>query len=77
MRCPPVPALRDADLKKRQWFAVGDPVRVLAVGKGFSVSADAVALTPGLEGQPVRVRIDSGRTLTGVAVGDRRVEVPL
>lgn len=70
-------ALRDADLKKRQWFAVGDPVRVLATGRGFSVGAEAVALTPGFEGQSVRVRTESGRTLTGMAVGERRVEVPL
>ncbi|MBL8328427.1 MAG: flagellar basal body P-ring formation protein FlgA [Rubrivivax sp.] len=69
--------LRDADLKKRQWFAVGDAVRVVAVGRGFSVSADGVALSAGIDGQAVRVRTESGRTLSGIATGDRRVEVPL
>lgn len=70
-------ALRDADLRKRQWFAVGDTVRVLAVGKGFTVAGEGVALMPGLEGQPVRVRTEGGRVVTGVASGERRVEVVL
>lgn len=70
-------ALRDADLRKRQWFAVGDAVRVLAVGKGFTVAGEGVALTPGLEGQPARVRTEGGRLVTGVAAGERRLEVIL
>lgn len=70
-------AVRDGDLKKRIWFAAGDPVRVLAKGPGFAVGGEGVALSPGLEGQPVRVRTDSGRTVTGVATGERRVEVAL
>lgn len=70
-------ALHQGDLKKRHWFAIGDAVRVLAVGPGFSVSGEGVALSPGLEGQPVRVRTESGRTVNGVAVGERRVEVLL
>jgi flagella basal body P-ring formation protein FlgA len=69
--------LRDADLKKRQWFAAGDPVRVVAAGPGFSVSGDGLALTPGIDGQPARVRTEAGRMLTGIATGDRRVEVAL
>lgn len=70
-------ALRDVDLRKRQWFAVGDTVRVLAVGKGFTVAGEGVALTPGLEGQPARVRTEGGRLVTGVAAGERRLEVIL
>lgn len=70
-------ALHEGDLKKRQWFAIGDAVRVLAVGPGFSVSGEGVALSPGLEGQAVRVRTENGRTVNGVAVGERRVEVVL
>jgi flagellar basal body P-ring formation protein FlgA len=70
-------ALRDADLKKRVWFAIGDPVRVLAVGRGFTVTGEGVALSPGLEGQAVKVRTEGGRTVTGLATGQRRVEVAL
>lgn len=70
-------ALVDNDLKKRQMFAVGDAVRVVAAGAGFAVSGEATALTPGFEGQPVRLRADSGRTIHGVAVGERRAEIRL
>ncbi len=67
--------LRESDLKRRQWFAVGDVVRVVAVGEGFSISSEGVALTPGFEGQPAKIRTDSGRTLTGTPSGDRRIQV--
>ncbi len=70
-------APRTADLTPRHWFALGETVRVIASGPGFSISAEAQALTPGLEGQPARVRTENGRVLTGHAVGDHRVEVKL
>lgn len=70
-------AVRAEQLRRRQWFAAGDPVRIVAAGPGFAVSGEGVALGPGLEGQTVRVRTDSGRVVTGVAAGDRVVEVSL
>ena len=70
-------ALRSADLKPRQWFAAGETVTVLAQGDGFSVAGEAQALNPGIEGQLVRLRTESGRVLTGMPVGERRVEMPL
>ena len=70
-------AVRLADLKQRQWFAAGDTVQLVARGDGFSVSGEGQALSPGIEGQPVRVRTDNGRVLTGQAVGQNRVEVQL
>jgi len=70
-------ALRDGDLKRRQWFTIGEPVRITATGRGFTVGGEGVALTPGLEGQPVRVRTEGGRTVTGVATGEHRVEISL
>jgi flagella basal body P-ring formation protein FlgA len=70
-------ALRESDLKKRQWFDIGDNVRIIATGVGYSVASGGVALSPGIEGQPVRVRTDSGRTITGMATGERRVVVSL
>lgn len=76
----PLPAgapVRVADLRQRQWFAAGDTVRLVARGAGFSISGDARAMGPGIEGQPVRVRIDNGRVLSGRAVGQNRVEVQL
>jgi len=73
----PGDALRDADLRARQWFAAGDNVRIVAVGGGWRIHGEGQALNPGLEGQTVRVRTESGRIVSGVAAGDRMVEVPL
>jgi flagella basal body P-ring formation protein FlgA len=73
----PGQSLRQSHLKARQWFAAGETVTVLAQGDGFSVAGEAQALNPGIEGQPVRVRTEGGRVLTGLPVGERRVELPL
>lgn len=73
----PGDAVRAADLRLRQWFAAGTTVQVLARGNGFAVGGEGQALNPGIEGQPVRVRTDSGRVLTGLPVAERRVEVTL
>ncbi len=70
-------AVRLGDLKQRQWFAAGDTVQLVARGQGFSVSGEGQAIGPGVEGQPVRVRTDNGRILSGQAVGRNRVEVQL
>jgi flagella basal body P-ring formation protein FlgA len=70
-------AVRLVDLKQRQWFASGDTVQLVARGSGFSVSGEGQAMGPGVEGQPVRVRIDNGRVLSGQAVGRNRVELQL
>jgi flagella basal body P-ring formation protein FlgA len=73
----PGQTLRQAHLKIRQWFAAGETVKVVATGEGFSLESEAQALSNGLEGQPARVRTDSGRVLTGVPAGERRIEVSL
>jgi flagellar basal body P-ring formation protein FlgA len=69
--------LRDGDLRARQWFAAGDTVRVVAGGSGWRIHGEGQALNPGIEGQTVRVRTESGRVVSGAAVGERMVEVPL
>lgn len=73
----PGQSVRLSHLKARQWFSAGDTVSVLAQGSGFSVAGEAQALTPGIEGQPARVRTDSGRVLSGLPVGDKRLELAL
>ena len=70
-------SLRMAHLKLRQWFAAGETVRVLAQGAGFNVASEGQALTAGFEGQPAKVRTEAGRVLTGIAVGERRMELAL
>lgn len=67
--------VRRSQLRPRHWFAAGDIVKVVAQGTGFHVSGVGQALTAGLEGQPARVRTDSGRILTGMPSGDRRLEL--
>ncbi len=69
--------VRQDDLKQRQWFVAGDTVQLVARGRGFSVAGEGRALSAGIEGRPVRVRTDSGRVLSGQAVGLNRVEVQL
>lgn len=70
-------ALRDADLRARQWFAAGDSVRLVATGPGWRIHGEGQALAAGLEGRAVRVRTESGRVVSGVAVAERMVEVAL
>jgi flagella basal body P-ring formation protein FlgA len=70
-------SLRQAHLRPRQWFAAGETVRVVAIGAGFSVAGEGQALTPGVEGQPARVRTESGRVLTGMPVGEHRIDMSL
>lgn len=69
--------LHQRDLRARQWFAAGETVRVVAQGDGYSVAGEALAMSPGIEGQAVRIRTESGRILSGVAVAERQVEIAL
>ncbi len=69
--------LRATDLQRPVWFDAGDTVKVVALGPGYEVSAQGEALGRGLDGQSVRVRTAGGRVVTGTAVADRRVELPL
>lgn len=64
-----------AALRAPQVVSQGDAVKVVGTGRGFSVSTAAVALAAAQDGQPVRVRTDSGRVLTGTARAGRIVEV--
>jgi flagella basal body P-ring formation protein FlgA len=70
-------AVRQTDLKHRQWFAAGDTVQLSLAGSGFSIGAEAQALSPGLEGQDTRLRLESGRIVTARPVGERRAEMQL
>lgn len=73
----PGQGLRQSHLKARQWFAAGETVKVVARGAGFSVAGEGQALTAGVEGQPARVRTESGRVLTGLPTGERKLELVL
>jgi len=70
-------APRAADLQPRVWFEHGDTVRISARGRGFAITVEGQALTPGREGQLARVRTESGRIVVGRPVGERLVEIRL
>jgi flagella basal body P-ring formation protein FlgA len=78
--------LLGSDLRRRQWFASGEPVLVVSSGPGFSITAEGEALGPGIEGERVRVQLlqrgaggqnERGPVVTGRATAERRVEVSL
>ena len=73
----PGQAVRQSHIKLRQWFAAGETVKVVALGDGFALEGVGQAITNGIEGQPARVRTDSGRIVTGTPSGERRLELPL
>ena len=73
----PGQALRQGHIKARQWFVAGDTVKVVVAGEGYTLEGEGQALSNGVEGQPARVRTENGRVLTGVPVGERRLELSL
>jgi len=64
-----------ASLRQPPAVAQGDSVKLLALGQGFSIVTEAVALAAAPAGQLVRVRTESGKIVTGTARADRIVEV--
>lgn len=58
-------------------FRAGAPVRVTAQGPGYEVTSGGQALMAGAVGTTVRVRMSSGKVITGVVAEDGSVKVPL
>lgn len=73
----PGQTLRQNMLKPMQVFQAGTQVRVVAQGQGFSVASDGQAMTPGVVGQPARVRMDNGRIMSGIVLDMRTVRLEL
>ncbi|MCW5322849.1 flagella basal body P-ring formation protein FlgA [Verminephrobacter aporrectodeae subsp. tuberculatae] len=59
-------ALRQNMLRTQNLLPAGAPVKVLARGPGYAVTAAGQALSAGAPGQTVRVRMDSGRIVNAV-----------
>lgn len=70
------PILENA-LRTTPVLAAGDPVRLRISGPGFEIAAQGVALAPAGEGQPVRIRTEQGKVISGVAREGRIVDVKL
>lgn len=67
--------LRQGLIKPALVFQAGAQVRVIAGGAGFQITSDGQALSAGAVGQPVRVKMDSGRVMTGVVLDSRTVKL--
>ena len=68
--------LRQDMLRLAVSVQAGDPVKLVLLGDGFAVNADGHALATAGDGQPVRVRTESGRIVVGTVRG-RTVEIRL
>ncbi len=68
--------LRADHLRVLPTISAGDPIKIRVIGEGFSIVTDGVALSPGGDGQPLRVRMESGKIVSGT-VRDRSVEIRL
>ncbi|KQP13756.1 flagellar basal body P-ring formation chaperone FlgA [Pseudorhodoferax sp. Leaf267] len=73
----PGQAIRQSMVKPPVAFQAGTQVRVVAQGQGFAVSSDAQALSAGVIGQVARVRMESGRILTGMVLDARTVQLDM
>ncbi len=69
--------LRENMLRAAQVFPAGAQVRVVVQGGGFQVSADAQALSAGVVGELARVRMASGRVMSGTVLDARTVRLAM
>lgn len=70
-------ALRQPMVRAPSIFKAGAQVRVVAQGPGFAVTSAGQALTAGAAGQTVRVRMDNGRTISGIVGENGTIDVTL
>lgn len=69
--------LRENMVRAAQVFQAGAQVRVLVQGGGFQISAEGQALSPGMVGQPAKVKMESGRVLTVTVLDARTVRADI
>ena len=58
-------ALRQSMVRPPQLFLAGAQVKVLAQGPGYAVASAGQAMSAGVAGQTVRIRMDNGRIISG------------
>ena len=67
--------LRRDHFRPRPVIVPGEQIKLVFLGNGFSISSFGKALHAGLEGQAVRVQIESGKVLSGIARASKTVEI--
>jgi flagellar basal body P-ring formation protein FlgA len=76
-RVPAGLPLRTDMLRAASSVAIGQNVRVVAAGSGFSISVEGSAMNNAAPGQQVRVKTAGGQVITGIAKDSQTVEVSL
>jgi flagellar basal body P-ring formation protein FlgA len=76
-RVPAGLPLRTDMLRAASSVSIGQNVRVVAGGSGFSISAEGTAMNNAAPGQQVRVKTAGGQIITGVVKDSQTVEVSL
>jgi flagella basal body P-ring formation protein FlgA len=71
-----MPLRRDM-LKSASAIAIGQTVRVVAAGDGFSISSEGSAMNNASPGQQVRVKTANGQIVSGIAKDGATVEIAL
>lgn len=74
---PPGQVIRQSSVRAPLAFQAGSQVRLVAQGAGFSISSGGQAMSPGVVGQPARVRMENGRILSGTVLDGQTVQVDL
>jgi flagella basal body P-ring formation protein FlgA len=69
--------LRSDLIRSPQAIQLGQTVKVVAQGDGFSISTDGNAMNNASPGQQVRVKTSSGQTVVGTASGKGVVQIPM
>ncbi|WP_244129564.1 flagellar basal body P-ring formation chaperone FlgA [Burkholderia gladioli] len=69
--------LRQDMLRSAASVTIGQTVRVVAAGKGFTISSEGSVMNNAGPGQQVRVRLAAGQIVTAVVKDSGTVEIPL
>jgi flagellar basal body P-ring formation protein FlgA len=69
--------LRSDLIRSPQAIQLGQTVKVVAQGDGFSISTDGNAMNNASPGQQVRVKTSGGQTVVGTASGKGVVQIPM
>jgi flagella basal body P-ring formation protein FlgA len=71
-----LPLRRDM-LKSAESVTIGQSVKVVAQGQGFSISAEGSVMNNASPGQPVKVKMASGQIVQGIVKDGATVEIQL
>jgi len=69
--------LRQDMLKSAASVSIGQTVRVVAAGQGFTISTEGSVMNNAAPGQQVRVRMAAGQIVTAIVKDAGTVEIPL